>query len=232
MLAAILHFEGAENLGPDPGALGTFYEAGLRSLGLVWSRPNAYGHGVTFRFPASPETGPGLTGGGKELIRGCNRFGVLVDLSHLNERGFWDAAALSEAPLVTTHFNAHALCPSARNLTDRQLGAIRDSGSIVGVNFAIAFLREDGRDDEDTPLETVVRATWTTWWSASAWTVRASARTSTGRRFRAGSGTYGGSRSCSGRCASAATTTERCVSSHTRTGSVRCARPGANSHRW
>ena len=157
VLAAILHFEGAENLGPDPGALESFYEAGLRSLGLVWSRPNAYGHGVPFRFPASPETGPGLTGAGKELIRDCNRLGVLVDLSHLNERGFWDVAALSEAPLVATHSNAHALCPSTRNLTDRQLDAIRDSGGIVGVNFAVAFLREDGRDDEDTPLETVVR---------------------------------------------------------------------------
>ena len=157
VLAAILHFEGAENLGPDPGALESFYEAGLRSLGLVWSRPNAYGHGVPFRFPASPETGPGLTGAGKKLIRDCNRLGVLVDLSHLNERGFWDVAALSEAPLVATHSNAHALCPSTRNLTDRQLDAIRDSGGIVGVNFAVAFLREDGRDDEDTPLETVVR---------------------------------------------------------------------------
>ena len=157
VLAAILHFEGAENLGPDPVALETFYEAGLRSLGLVWSRPNAYGHGVPFRFPALPETGPGLTGAGKELIRDCNRLGILVDLSHLNERGFWDVAALSDAPLVATHSNAHALCPSTRNLTDRQLDAIRDSGGIVGVNFAVAFLREDGRDDEDTPLETVVR---------------------------------------------------------------------------
>jgi membrane dipeptidase len=157
VLAAILHFEGAENLGPDPGALEDLYEMGLRSLGLVWSRPNAYAHGVPFRFPASPDTGPGLTDAGRDLVRECNRLGVLVDLSHLNERGFWDAAALSDKPLVATHSNAHALCPSTRNLTDRQLDAIRDSDGMVGVNFAVAFLREDGRERVDTSLETVVR---------------------------------------------------------------------------
>jgi membrane dipeptidase len=156
-LAAILHFEGAENLGPDPGALETLYEAGLRSLGLVWSRPNAYVHGVPFRFPSSPDIGPGLTDAGRELVRECNRLGVLVDLSHLNERGFRDVAETSDAPLVATHSNAHALCPSSRNLTDRQLDAIRDSDGMVGVNLAVAFLREDGADDADTPIETIVR---------------------------------------------------------------------------
>lgn len=156
-LAAVLHFEGAENLGPDPSALECFYEAGLRSLGIVWSRPNAYGYGVPFKFPSSPDTGPGLMDAGRELVRECNRLGILVDLSHLNERGFWDVAELAEAPLVTTHSNAHALCPVARNLTNKQLDAIRDSGGIVGVNFAVGFLREDGRDDEDTPIETVVQ---------------------------------------------------------------------------
>lgn len=155
VLAAILHFEGAENLGPGP--LEDLYDMGLRSLGLVWSRPNAYASGVPFRFPSSPDTGPGLTGAGRELVRECNRLGVLVDLSHLNEKGFWDVAALSEAPLVATHSNVHALCPSSRNLTDRQLDAIKDSDGMVGVNFAVGFLREDGRDEADTPIETVVR---------------------------------------------------------------------------
>jgi membrane dipeptidase len=157
VLAAILHFEGAENLGPDPGALESYYEAGLRSLGIVWSRPNAYASGVPFRFPSSPDTGPGLTDAGRELVRECNRLGVLVDVSHINEKGFWDVAELSEAPLVATHSNAHALCPASRNLTDRQLDAIRDSDGMVGVNFAVAFLREDGGESEDTPLETLVR---------------------------------------------------------------------------
>lgn len=157
VLAAILHFEGAENLGPDPGALEAFYDAGLRSLGLVWSRSNAYAEGVPFKFPHSPDTGSGLTAAGRGLVRECNRLGVMIDLSHLNEKGFWDVAELSEAPLVATHSNAHALCPVTRNLTDRQLDAIRDSGGMVGVNFAVHFLRGDGREAADTPLETVMR---------------------------------------------------------------------------
>lgn len=154
-IAAILHFEGAENLGDDPGSLEDFHGRGLRSLGLVWSRPNKYANGVPFRFPASPDTGAGLTGVGKELVSECNRLGVLVDLSHLNERGFWDAANISEAPLVATHSNAHAICPSTRNLTDRQLDAIGDSDGMVGVNFAVGFLRKDGANSRDTPLDAV-----------------------------------------------------------------------------
>jgi membrane dipeptidase len=158
-VAAILHFEGAENLGSEHGALERHYGAGLRSLGLVWSRPNAYAEGVPFKFPSSPDTGPGLTDAGRELVRECNRLGILVDLSHLNEKGFWDVAEISEAPLVATHSNVHALCPASRNLTDAQLDAIGDSDGMVGVNFAVAFLREDGGESEDTPLETLVRHT-------------------------------------------------------------------------
>jgi membrane dipeptidase len=81
----------------------------------------------------------------------------LLDLSHLNERGFWGVVEITEAPLAATHSNVHALCPATRNLTDRQLDAIRDSDGMVGVNFAVGFLREDGKDEEDTPIETVVR---------------------------------------------------------------------------
>jgi len=156
-LAAILHMEGVEALGKDLDALGVLYEAGLRSLGPVWSRSNAFGHGVPFNFPDSPDTGPGLTDAGKELVRLCNQLGIMVDLSHMNEKGFWDVAEISDAPLVATHSGAHALCPSPRNLTDDQLGAIGDSGGIVGVNFARAFLRKDGLGDRRTSLREIVR---------------------------------------------------------------------------
>jgi len=155
-LAPVVHIEGAEAVDSDFELLDVLYAAGLRSLGPVWSRPNAFGHGVPFRCPSSPDTGPGLTDLGKELIRACNRRRILIDLSHLNERGFWDVAAISDAPLVATHSNAHALCPHARNLTDKQLGAIRASGGMVGVNFATSFLRPDGRQDADTPVDIVV----------------------------------------------------------------------------
>jgi membrane dipeptidase len=111
---------------------------------------------VPFRCPSSPDTGPGLTDLGKELIRTCNRLKILIDLSHLNEQGFWDVAKLSDAPLVATHSNAHALSPHSRNLTDKQLAAIRDSGGMVGVNYAVSFLRQDGKQDADTPVELVI----------------------------------------------------------------------------
>lgn len=157
VLAAILHFEGAEAIDPNLDALEVFYRAGLRSLGLVWSRPNTFAHGVPFGFPASPDTGPGLTDAGRELVRACNRLGILIDLSHLNEQGFWDVARISTAPLVATHSNAHALCATTRNLTDRQLDAIKESDGIVGLNFSVSFLREDGGKDPDVPLETMLR---------------------------------------------------------------------------
>jgi membrane dipeptidase len=157
VLAAVLHFEGAEAIDPGLDALYVFYEAGLRSLGIVWSRPNAFGHGVPFRFPSSPDTGPGLTDAGRELVRTCNQLGVLLDLAHLNERGFWDVAQLSDAPLVSSHAGVHALSPSARNLTDKQLDAIGESGGVVGVNFHVSDLRADGRFDADTPLTETVR---------------------------------------------------------------------------
>lgn len=153
--AAILHFEGAEPIAEDLSNLERYYEQGLRSLGLVWSRPNAFGWGVPFRFPSSPDTGPGLTSAGRELVQACNELGIMLDLSHLNEAGFWDVAHLSDRPLVATHSNAHALCPSSRNLTDEQLKAIADSGGLVGVNFYTGDLRDDGEEEPDTDTDVI-----------------------------------------------------------------------------
>jgi membrane dipeptidase len=157
VLAIVLHMEGAEAIGPDLDNLERLYGAGLRSLGLVWSRPNVFGNGVPFAYPRSPDTGPGLTPAGKELVRSCNRLGVMIDVSHLNERGFWDVAALSSAPLVATHACAHAICPSTRNLTDRQLDAIRESDGVVGFNLCVNDVRPDAHLDANTPLDTIVR---------------------------------------------------------------------------
>ncbi len=151
-LAVVMHMEGVEALTRSLDALPVLYEAGLRSLGPVWSRSNVFGHGVPFSFPASPDTGEGLTPAGSDLVRLCNELGVMLDLSHMNEKGFWDVASLSRAPLVASHSGVHALCPSPRNLTDDQLEAVKDTGGIVGVNFARAFLRRDGLGDENTSL--------------------------------------------------------------------------------
>lgn len=155
-IAAVLHFEGAEAIDTDFHALDVFVEAGLKSIGPVWSRPTAFGHGVPFRYPSSPDTGDGLTHHGQDLVRYCNQHRLALDLSHLNEQGFWDVAGLSDAPLIASHSNAHAVCPHARNLTDNQLRAIRDSGGIAGLNFAVFFLRPDGRDIADTGLDVML----------------------------------------------------------------------------
>lgn len=156
-ISVVLHFEGAEAIRPDLSNLEHYYAQGLRSLGLVWSRPNVFGHGVDFAFPGSPDTGPGLTEAGFALVRACNRLGIAIDLSHLNEKGFWDVARTSTAPLIASHSCMHRLCPTSRNLTDRQLAAIKASNGVVGVNFAPAFLRADGKLTADTPISEIVR---------------------------------------------------------------------------
>jgi membrane dipeptidase len=156
-IAAVLHMEGAEAIGADLSGLDEFYERGLRSLGPVWSRPNQFGHGVPFAWPSSPDTGPGLTEAGKTLIKACNAKRIVIDLSHLNEKGFWDVVRLSTAPLVASHSNAHALTPSSRNLTDEQLRAVGKSRGIVGLNFAIDFLQDDGRLIENIAPEVMIR---------------------------------------------------------------------------
>lgn len=155
--AAVMHMEGCEAIGTDLEALEVFYAAGLRSLGPVWSRNNAFGHGVPFAYPMSPDTGPGLTEAGFQLVQACNRLGILIDLSHITENGFWDVAKTSDQPLIASHSNAHALTPVARNLTDKQLDAIKESNGLVGLNFAVTMLRADGRDTIDTPMSDLVR---------------------------------------------------------------------------
>jgi membrane dipeptidase len=157
IVAGVIHFEGAEPIGPDLDALHLFHAMGLRSLGPVWSRPTIFGHGVPFRFPSTGDTGPGLTDLGRALVRECNALRIMIDLSHLNEAGFRDVARLSDAPLVATHSNAHAVTASSRNLSDRQLQAIGESGGMVGLNLATCFLRPDGRESPEMTLDPVKR---------------------------------------------------------------------------
>lgn len=152
IFAILLHFEGADPLDPEGKSLEVFYHAGLRSVGLTHFRRNLYAAGVPNRFGSTPDIGPGLTDEGKELIRQLNRRRVMVDLSHANEKTFWDVARLSDAPLVATHSNAWALANHPRNLTDKQLEAIRESRGMVGLNYHVGFLRADGETDADTPL--------------------------------------------------------------------------------
>lgn len=142
-LACVLHLEGADCIGPDLLALDTLYALGLRSLGLVWSRPTIFGHGVPFRHGSDGDTGAGLTADGRRLVARCLELGLTLDTSHLTMKGFWDVADAG-APLVATHSNACAIANNARNLTDAQLKAIGETGGMVGLNFASVFLNHEG----------------------------------------------------------------------------------------
>lgn len=156
-IAGVMHMEGAEAISASLDELPLWHAMGLRSLGPVWSRPTVFGHGVPFRFPGDPDTGLGLTAAGKDLVRACEKMRIMLDLSHLNAAGFDDVARISGMPLVATHSNAHAITASTRNLTDRQLRMIAESGGLVGLNYATCFLRPDGRQSPDMGWEAVLR---------------------------------------------------------------------------
>mgnify|MGYP001489334161 FL=1 len=156
-IAAVMHIEAAEATGADLTEIEQLSSRGIRSIGPLWSRPNIFGQGVPFTYPGSPDQGSGLTANGKALVKECDAAGIMLDVSHLNEAGFWDIAKISNQPIIASHSNAHSLCPSPRNLTDRQLDAIAERGGLVGVCFATAYLREDGARDRDTSLDLILR---------------------------------------------------------------------------
>lgn len=151
--AGILHFEGADPISYSLKELRVFYEAGLRSLGVVWSRPTIFGHGVMF---AGPQPTAGLTEAGLALVAECNRLGILLDVSHLNPAGFWDLHRVTDRPFVATHSCVKAISPHVRNLDDTQIRAIAERDGAIGINFATSFLRPDMRRDPDTPLHLVM----------------------------------------------------------------------------
>ncbi|MGH7318618.1 MAG: dipeptidase [Candidatus Rokuibacteriota bacterium] len=151
--AGILHFEGADPISYSLKELRVFYEAGLRSLGLVWSRPTIFGSGVRFR---GPQPVGGLTEAGLALVAECNRLGILLDVSHLNPAGFWDLCRATTRPFVATHSSVKAISPHGRNLDDDQIRAIAARDGTIGINFANSFLRPDMAREDDTPLELVV----------------------------------------------------------------------------
>ena len=157
-LAAILHIEGAEGIDPDLYMLDVLYESGLRSIGPVWSRPNIFGHGVPFRYPVDARHGP-------RPHRSRRRAGARLQppqdhdrpLASEREGLLGRGAALRCAARRHPFQCAWEICRHSRNLTDKQLAAIRESRGMVGVNFATSFIRPDGQRNDDTPLEEMIR---------------------------------------------------------------------------
>lgn len=156
IFAMVAHIEGADALDGEGHALEQFYQAGVRSLGPFWKNVNRFGAGVLANFPHSPDTGPGLTEQGRQLLSQLQHRAMLIDVSHMNEKSFWDTAHLTSQPLVATHSSVHALCQQSRNLTDKQLLAIRDSGGLIGINFGNPFIRQDGQRITDTAMQDLI----------------------------------------------------------------------------
>lgn len=119
----LLSIEGAEPIGTDLSLLRVFYELGVRNLGLVWSRRNAVGDGSFFQ-PIREGRKGGITSFGVKVIEEAEKLGITIDVSHLNDEGFWDVMEISKKPIIASHSNARSLCSTMRNLTDEQILAI------------------------------------------------------------------------------------------------------------
>ena len=146
-VAFILHFEGGRPLQGSIHQLRNFYRLGLRSMQLTWNFRNELGDGVW-----ENRTKGGLTNFGVEVIKEMNRLGMVVDLSHMNREGFFQALEVSGAPLLVSHSNACTLTDHPRNLTDDQMKAIAQQGGLVGI-FAIP----DPVAKKDASLEDLLR---------------------------------------------------------------------------
>jgi membrane dipeptidase len=134
-LGAILTLEGADGLEASMLYLRTAFYLGVRLLGLTWNHANWAADGVM-----EPRKG-GLTIKGKQLVRECAKLGMILDVSHLGEKGFWELTELSSRPFVATHSNAQSVCAHPRNLTDAQIRALILCGGIVGLTFVPWFVK-------------------------------------------------------------------------------------------
>ncbi|MGI6776553.1 MAG: dipeptidase [Acetivibrionales bacterium] len=134
-IGALLTIEGGEALQGDLSALRMFYRLGVRSICLTWNNRNEIADGVSDSI-----TGGGLTLFGREVIKEMNRLGMLIDLSHISEKGFWDVMDVTNSPVIVTHSNAKGICNHQRNLSDNQIKALKDNGGVIGINFYPYFL--------------------------------------------------------------------------------------------
>lgn len=142
-LAAFLTLEGAEGIGCDPGRLEEAHEQGLRMVTLTWNADNALAG-------CAKLDGPGLSAQGRAFVRRAQKLGILIDVSHISKRAFWDVMDVAEQPVVASHSNSFALCHHCRNLTDEQFRALCETGGFAGINLFGYFLAEDGKADLDT----------------------------------------------------------------------------------
>lgn len=134
-IIAILGIEGGEALNGDLAVLRTLYDLGVRFIGLTWNQRNQIADGVGERC-----TRGGLTQFGRQVVAEMNRLGMIIDLAHISEPGFWDVLELSRHPIMVSHANCQSLCGHPRNLNDDQIKALAEKGGVLGLSFVPDFL--------------------------------------------------------------------------------------------
>ncbi len=144
-IGILASIEGAYSFCPENAheLLRQYHDLNIRMLSPVWNNSNALGEGVAGQYPDQSPSAGGLTELGQAVIRDMNDLGIIIDVSHMNEKTFWDTLAISKAPVIASHSSAYALCPHIRNLKDDQIRAIADTGGVVQVNFHRPFLSAD-----------------------------------------------------------------------------------------
>ena len=135
LMSAVLTIEGTAGFGYDPELLPDLQAIGFRISSLGWNESNP--------LAGSHVTGEGLSDQGRAYVKNCQELGILVDVSHLSDAGFWDIMKITEAPIVATHSNSRAVCDHSRNLTDDMFKAICETGGVAGINQYAAFLGEN-----------------------------------------------------------------------------------------
>jgi membrane dipeptidase len=144
-LAALLGVEGGHAIENDLHLLRDFYRLGVRYMTLTWSNTNEWADSSGDINKPEVKHHNGLTPFGKDVVREMNRLGMMVDISHVSDKTFYDAIATSRAPVIASHSSARALCNNARDMTDDMLGAVARNGGVVNVNFFSAFVDENYR---------------------------------------------------------------------------------------
>lgn len=138
-MSAILTLEGTAGFGYEPALLEDLYAIGFRITSMGWNEKNP--------LTGSHVTGGGLSDQGREFVKEAQRLGMLIDVSHISDEGFWDVMKVTNAPIIATHSNSRAICPDSRNLTDDMFKAICDSDGIAGYNVCAEFTGENPNVD-------------------------------------------------------------------------------------
>lgn len=146
MMSAILSIEGPAGFGFDPELLQDLQRVGFRISSLGWNEQNV--------LTGSHKTGGGLTDLGREYVREAQRVGIIVDVSHISDEGFWDIVKVTEKPIAATHSNSRAVCDNSRNLTDDMFRAICECGGVAGFNQCAPFVGE--KPDLDTVCDHIL----------------------------------------------------------------------------